>query len=209
MQEQLMIFTRYPEPGKAKTRLIPAVGEEGAAQLHRRMAEHTIAQARSLQKHRPVSIVVHFTGGDRELMQHWLGHDLQYQLQHSGDLGERLTSAFQLAFDQGAKSAIAIGTDCPELNTDLLSEGFNQAETHSLVIGSTSDGGYYLIGLKKLIPELFQNITWGTNLVFQQTLEIAKHLQLKTAYLPMLNDIDRPEDLEFSANALGNLKLLS
>jgi uncharacterized protein len=205
MPEQLIIFTRYPEPGNAKTRLIPALGAEGAADLHRRMTEHTIVQARLLQKHRPISIVVHFTGGSSNQMQHWLGHDLQYHPQHSGDLGDRLIYAFQLAFDQGATNVMVIGTDCPDVTAKLLANGFEKSKAHSLVIGSASDGGYYLIGLQKLIPDLFLNIAWSTNVVLTQTLKIAKHLQLEVAYLPMLNDIDRPEDLENSASSLNNL----
>jgi uncharacterized protein len=193
MQEQLIIFTRYPEAGKAKTRLIPALGEVGAAELHRQMTEATIAKCRLLNR----PICVYFTGGTLEQMQHWLGHDLEYQPQHSGDLGERLTHAFQIAFDQGAKSAIAIGTDCPGLNSQILESAFLNLKTHSVVIGSATDGGYYLIGSSQFVPDIFQNIHWSTEIVFQQTLEIVKRLGLSIAELPVLNDIDRPEDLQY------------
>jgi uncharacterized protein len=205
MQEQIIVFTRYPEPGNAKTRLIPALGTEGAADLHRRMTEHTIAQARLLQQQCSVSIVVHFTGGNSDQMQYWLGHDLQYQPQHSGNLGDRLIYAFQLAFAQGATNVIAVGTDCPDVTAELLATGFEKSKTHGLVIGPASDGGYYLIGLQRLFSDLFTNIAWSTNVVLAQTLEIAQQLQLNVSCLPMLNDIDRPEDLENSANSLNNL----
>lgn len=195
MQEQLIIFTRYPEAGKAKTRLIPALGEVGAAELHRRMTEATIAESRKLQTIRSVSICVYFTGGSLAQMQDWLGHDLEYRSQHSGDLGERLIHAFQTAFDRGAKSVIAIGTDCPDLTSKLLTFAFSELENHCLSIGAATDGGYYLIGLSKFIPSVFQNIAWSTSVVFEQTLEIAKRLDWSIAYLPTLNDVDRPEDL--------------
>ena len=197
MQEQLIIFTRYPEAGKAKTRLIPALGGVGAAELHRRMTETTIATSRELQKIYPVSICVCFTGGSLTQMQNWLGHDLVYQPQHSGDLGDRLTHAFQAAFDRGAKSVIAIGTDCPDLTSEILTLAFTELENHCLSIGAATDGGYYLIGLNQFIPSVFRDITWSTNIVFQQTLETARHLNLSIAVLPTLNDVDRPEDLQF------------
>lgn len=195
VQEQLIIFTRYPEAGKAKTRLIPALGEVGAAELHRRLTEATIAEARQLQIVRSVSICVYFAGGTIAQMQDWLGHDLEYHPQHSGDLGARLTHAFQTAFDSGAKSAIAIGTDCPDLTSEVLTLAFSKLENHYLVIGAATDGGYYLIGLSEFVPSVFQNITWSTEVVFQQTLEIAKQLKLSIAFLPTLSDVDRPEDL--------------
>ncbi len=192
-EKHLIILTRYPEPGKAKTRLIPALGAEGAAALHRQMAEHTVSQARLLDD---VDINVQFAGSDRIQMQDWLGSDLHYQPQSDGDLGDRITHAFQLAFDQGAKFVIAIGTDCPDLNAPLLTLAFQKLIYHDLVIGSARDGGYYLIGLHYAIPDLFQNITWSTSIVYQQTIAIAEKLQLQIAALPTLSDIDRPEDLE-------------
>lgn len=193
VQKHLIIFTRYPEPGKAKTRLIPVLGAQGAADLHRRMTEHTIAQARTTKSDCIVS--VYFTGGTVEQMQHWLGHDLQYHPQHSGDLGDRLIAAFQTAFAQGALSVITIGTDCPAMTSELLTTAFDRLNHHDLTIGAALDGGYYLIGLRRCIPELFRGIAWSTDVVFQQTLTIAKQLELSIFNLPVLNDIDRPEDL--------------
>jgi len=195
VQEQLIIFTRYPEAGKAKTRLIPVLGEVGAAELHRRLTEKTIAESRKLQKFRPVSICVYFTGGSIAQMQDWLGHDLEYRSQHSGNLGDRLIHAFQTAFDLGAKSVVAIGTDCFDLTSNILTFAFTELEIHHLSIGAATDGGYYLIGLNKFIPDVFQDIAWSTDIVFEQTLKIVKRLDLSIAFLPTLNDIDRPEDL--------------
>ncbi|MBD2082214.1 TIGR04282 family arsenosugar biosynthesis glycosyltransferase [Leptolyngbya sp. FACHB-17] len=195
MQEQLIIFTRYPEPGKAKTRLIPALGEVGAAALHRQMTEAMIAQSRKLKNDRSVSICVYYTGGTLIQMQDWLGHDLEYRSQCSGDLGDRLIDAFHSAFDSGARSVVAVGTDCPDLTADVLTTAFLKLNYYNLSIGAATDGGYYLIGLNQFVASIFQGITWSTNLVFQQTLEIAKQLNLSIALLPTLNDIDRPEDL--------------
>jgi hypothetical protein len=196
VSDRLIIFTRYPTPGTTKTRLIPALGAEGAAAFHRRMAEHTLTQARYLHNQQPLSIEVQFTGGDLAQMQDWLGEDVRYRSQSSGDLGDRLTQAFKNAFQENSTAVVAIGTDCPSLSSDLLSLAFKYLKTNDLVLGEAADGGYYLIGLRTLIPELFIGISWSTEVVFQQTLAIAKQSKLSIALLPVLQDIDRPEDLK-------------
>ena len=195
MSQRLIIFTRYPEPGKAKTRLIPALGDAAAAAIHRQMTEHTLVQVKLLQRSLPLSVEVWFAGGDRTQMQNWLGADLIYQPQPEGDLGDRMAQAFQTAFDGGAKAAIIIGTDCPELTDVLLIEAFQALQQTDLVLGRATDGGYYLIGLRRSVPELFRRIAWSTDRVFQQTIDIATHLNLSVNTLPTLTDIDRPEDL--------------
>jgi uncharacterized protein len=195
VSDPLIIFTRYPEPGKAKTRLIPALGDVAAADLHRQMTEQTLAQVKSLQQSHPVSVEVWFAGGDRDRMQNWLGADLQYQPQPKGDLGDRMAQAFQVGFDRGVKASVIIGTDCPELTAALLTAAFQALQQTDLVLGPATDGGYYLIGLRRSAPELFESISWSTERVFQQTVDIASKLNLSLSCLPMLTDVDRPEDL--------------
>ena len=194
-RESLIIFTRYPNPGKTKTRLIPALGAEGAANIGRKMTEHTLNHVKDLQSLRLIAIAVYFTGGNTELMQQWLGANLRYQYQGEGDLGSRMALAFAKAFEEGSKSVVIIGTDCPSLTPKLMEVAFQELAQHDLVLGSAQDGGYYLIGLRRLIPELFTGISWGTSDVLQQTVTIAKQLDLALGYLPTLADVDRPEDL--------------
>ena len=195
MRERLIIFTRYPEPGKTKTRLIPVLGEEGAATLQRQMTEHKLAEVRKLQAFHPLSLEVHFAGGNEQLMQDWLGSNIIYRRQSEGDIGCRMASAFQASFGAGMNRVVLIGSDCPDLNAYLLAQAFQALEQHDLVLGPAQDGGYYLIGLHQLFPELFTGISWSTAEVLQQTQSIAKRLELAVAYLPLLSDIDRPEDL--------------
>jgi rSAM/selenodomain-associated transferase 1 len=204
VQERLVVFTRYPEPGKAKTRLIPALGELGAAELHRQMAEHTLMQVRGLQAVRNLSVEVRFAGGDFAQMQGWLGADLNYQMQGEGDLGDRLFHACQVTFNNGNDSVVMIGTDCPDLDTALLQKAFQELRQHDLVLGPATDGGYYLIGLRRPVPQLFTGIAWSTAEVLQQTVAIAKRLGLAIAYLPTLSDIDHPEDLDIWQGGKGN-----
>jgi uncharacterized protein len=190
-----IVFTRYPEAGKVKTRLIPALGEEGAANLHQKMAEHTISQMRALQRLLPSDIEVWFVGGDLALMRAWLGKDLTYQRQPDGDLGDRMRLAFQSIFDRGYKKAIVVGTDCPGLTTEILAQSFEALEDNPIALGPAIDGGYYLIGLQYSIPELFTEITWSTANVLQDTLKIADGLDIIPTLLPYLADIDLPQDL--------------
>lgn len=195
MLERLIIFARYPEPGKVKTRLIPALGAPGAAAFYRQMAEQTLAQARRLQGQRSLQVEVRFVGGSYELMQDWLGRDLSYTTQGDGDLGARMERSLDAAFGAGVSRSIIIGTDCPDLDAKFMEQAFQSLEQHDLVLGPATDGGYYLIGLRQTVPELFTGIAWSTSVVLQQTVEIAQKLGLAIAYLPTLSDIDYPEDL--------------
>jgi rSAM/selenodomain-associated transferase 1 len=193
--ERLIIFTRYPEPGRVKTRLIPALGAVESATVYRQMVEHTLVQAQKLQFVRPLCVEIRFTGGNRDLMRRWLGTDLMYTVQGEGDLGERMGRSLQSGFNSGATSVVLIGTDCPQLDGTILEQAFQLLQNQDLVLGPALDGGYYLIGLRRYVPELFQDIAWSTSQVLAQTQDIAQGLGLAIADLPPLSDIDQPEDL--------------
>ncbi|HEY9808254.1 MAG TPA: TIGR04282 family arsenosugar biosynthesis glycosyltransferase [Halomicronema sp.] len=195
IKEKLLIFTRYPEPGKTKTRLIPALGAEGATLLHRQLIQHTLNQLPNLLKNRPVEVEVKYAGGTQELMQKLLPPEIKCTPQSEGDLGEKMKNALAETFSKTTQKALIIGTDCPALDPHRLSQAFDQLSHYDLVLGPALDGGYYLIGMQRLIPELFVGINWGTEIVMKQTLEIAQHLNLSYSLLDTLADIDRPEDL--------------
>jgi uncharacterized protein len=195
MLEKLIVFTRYPIPGKVKTRLIPALGATGAADLHRQMTELTIDRLSILQQQRQIAGSIYFDGGDVSAMQNWLGADLDYRLQGDGDLGARMALAIDESFHTGCDRVVVIGTDCPQLTPEILTMAFDRLTDFDLVLGPAADGGYYLIGMNYLYPTLFVNIDWGTSNVFGQTIEIVEKLNLSVAYLPILNDVDLPEDL--------------
>jgi uncharacterized protein len=196
---RLIVFCRYPEPGSAKTRLIPALGPAGAAQLHRRMTERALDRARHLNRRYRIGITVCFTGGTVEQMRQWLGSDLDIAPQARGDLGERLVAAIDGAF-RNAETVVVVGSDCPDLTTEILADAFDGLRTHDVVIGPAHDGGYYLIGLRVPRPELFRGIDWGGDQVFKQTMGAALALGLSVGPLPRLHDIDRPEDLRWAAS---------
>ncbi|NJS09741.1 MAG: glycosyltransferase [Microcoleus sp. CSU_2_2] len=195
VRNKLIIFTRYPAPGKTKTRLIPVLGKEGAANLHRLMAQKTIARALSIENSGRFSVEIYYAGGSQQLMQDWLGTEMIYHNQGDGDLGARMAAAFQNCFDSGIDKVAIIGTDCPDLKAEIISKAFDELERSDVVLGPAQDGGYYLIGLRRSLPELFYGINWGTEEVLAQTRAIAKKFDLKIAELPTLTDIDQPEDL--------------
>lgn len=198
MSETLIIFSRYPEAGKTKTRMIPVLGAVKAAKLQQQMSEHTLNTVRSLQAYRRNLIEVHFIGGNQQLMKEWLGSGVEYIEQVPGDLGFKMYSAFERAFSLNNQRVIIIGTDCPDIDLEILNDAFEALHQQDLVLGAAVDGGYYLIGLNNLnnsIAQLFENINWGTAEVFTQTQTIAAKLNLKVHYLPCLSDVDRPEDL--------------
>ena len=196
INKRLIIFTRYPEPGITKTRMIPALGAVGAAKLQRQMTEYVLAQAQLLPSIDDIAIEIRFAGGDKQLMQAWLGNDIECIAQGEGDLGQKMANSLISAFQNQTKLVVIIGSDCPGLTPALITKAFQQLHLGSdLVLGSAIDGGYYLIGLSRFIPELFTEISWGSAQVFSQTVAVAQSLNLTTAYLPPLADVDRPEDL--------------
>lgn len=208
ISRRLIVFTRYPEPGTTKTRMIPELGKEGAAELQRQMTEHIISRAKALGGKKSVPVEVRYEGGSERLMAQWLGPGLSYSRQGSGDIGLRMGRALQDALGQGCETAVIIGADIPDITTDILQGAFAALCKNDLVLGPASDGGYYLIGVhrrsfKHWHPHLFCGIKWGTEHVLPQTLEIADHLKITYNLLPTLRDVDRPEDLIVWYHAAG------
>jgi len=193
---KLIVFTRFPEPGKVKTRLIPALGEVGAAELHRKMTEYTLKVSQELVHHRLVALDVHYAGADKRQMKKTFGADLCYVRQsRNRELGQRMFYAFKNSFRQGVEKVVIIGTDCPELTAKIILQAFDELTHSSLVLGPAKDGGYYLIGLRNAVPQLFDGIPWGTREVLKRTLEAARRHSLAPILLIPLDDVDRPEDL--------------
>ncbi len=204
-RDQLIVFTRWPEPGTTKTRMIPALGAEGAAQLQREMTEFFMRTAKEFSQNSQSRIEVRYAGGDTSRMNGWLGKGLDFRAQADGDLGRRMDDAFRKAFLAGRRRVIIVGTDCPEISTGILTQALSSLDTHDLVLGPCKDGGYYLIGTNQLTPALFKEIAWGTDQVLSKTREIADRLGLKTKLLEVLDDVDRPEDLSIWERAKAGL----
>jgi uncharacterized protein len=191
----LLLFTRFPEPGKVKTRLIPALGAAGAASLHRQLTNHILEILTPFIKAANSSLHIYFDGAHVQEMQQLFGIDCQYRLQSVGDLGRRMSSAFAVSLEQGGRRVVLIGSDCPGISEKVLNTAFSHLNHYDLVLGPATDGGYYLIGLTEPVPELFRDVPWGTAEVLAITLLRAARLGLRTILLEPLTDIDRPADL--------------
>jgi rSAM/selenodomain-associated transferase 2/rSAM/selenodomain-associated transferase 1 len=200
MPERLIVFTRFPDPGKTKTRLIPQLGANGAARLQRKMTEHIIATAAKVSNRPDLTIEVRHDGGSTGLMQEWLGPQFSYRPQGPGDLGRQMARAFEEAFRDSKGAAVIVGSDIPGISADIIQQAFEGLQKNDLVLGPARDGGYYLIGMKKTIPaetypHLFDGINWGSGEVLSQTLQTARESGLRFVLLESLADVDRPVDL--------------
>jgi hypothetical protein len=193
---RLLVFTRYPEPGKTKTRLIPLLGAEQAANLQRQLTEYTLAQVEQLQRIQRISTVIYYAGGDRSLMTQWLGSQWDLRSQQAGDLGARMAGAFQDAFAENMKKVVIIGIDCPDLTSEILQKAFLSLDHRDCVLGEAIDGGYYLLGMGQFYPALFDAMPWGSDRVFALTRQRMVQMGGSVGLLPRLRDLDRPEDLE-------------
>jgi len=191
-RKTLILFTRFPQSGFTKTRLIPALGADGAAALQRQLTERIVREAQAFNSRSDLALEIHFDGGDAAEMERWLGPHT-FRRQTAGNIGERMNQAFAQAFACGMTPVVLIGSDCPGLSEDILRQAFLALQESDLVLGPALDGGYYLIGLNQPQPFLFDNIAWGTPSVLQQTLTQANSLNVRQ--LAALHDIDRPQDL--------------
>ena len=199
----LVVFTRYPVPGRVKTRLIPALGAERAAALHGELARCTLVAAREARATAGCVVEIHHDGGDPALMAAWLGADVAYEPQVDGDLGRRLRFAAESALARRPGRVVLVGSDCPQLEARHLVDAFAVLAMSDVVLGPACDGGYYLIGLSCPAPELFDGIPWGTDRVLGRTMETIRTSGRKPVLLEPLADIDEPEDLRFLPDALA------
>ncbi len=190
MEGTLILFTRSPVPGKTKTRLIPSLGADGAVNLHRALVERTLVAAKETARKLNLALEIHHTGTSSTMRQ-WLGPDLVFKPQVSGGLGERMLAAL----GQAAAPAVLVGTDCPDLDSKILTQAFIILQNHDMVLGPAKDGGYYLVGGNVVCSDLFAQISWSSDLVLSQSRNRLKAAGLSWAETDLLVDIDRPEDL--------------
>ena len=188
----LLLFVRAPELGKVKTRLAEAVGPEVALEIYIHLLQHTRQVTEKLDTDRAV-----YFADDKVDDGMWPKDIYQHHLQTPGDLGQKMQAAFEEAFAAGYTSVLIIGSDCKQLTQEIIEEAFNALQTHEVVIGPALDGGYYLLGMHKLYPELFQNKVWSTSTVFAETLYDVERLHLSHKLLPELSDVDHIEDVDF------------
>ena len=194
VQNRLLYFVKYPEPGRVKTRLAKVFGYEKAASIYRLIAESNF---KILQSCDDTDLAICFDPPDQEeKIKSWLSGNHQYYPQKGNGLGERLTNAFQDAFEEGAKKALAIGSDTLDLRIDLIDEAFRALKTHDIVLGPSKDGGYYLIGASHFEPSVFHDIPWSTSKVFESTAIRLDERRLSYHILDTLEDLDETSTFE-------------
>lgn len=185
----LLIFTRNPELGKVKTRLAKTVGDETALKIYIFLLQKTHEVSLKVSSDKAIYYSVKIRENDI-----WDTNSYQKHLQMGYDLGSRMQHAFQQSFKDSYQKVVIIGSDLYDLTPEIIENSFIQLDTSDLVLGPAKDGGYYLLGMKKLHPSVFQNKEWGTATVLKETLEDLK--DKKVSLLEELNDVDVYEDIE-------------
>ncbi|HEU0079716.1 MAG TPA: TIGR04282 family arsenosugar biosynthesis glycosyltransferase [Longimicrobiaceae bacterium] len=192
MSDAVLVFVRAPQAGRVKTRLAAAIGEAAALRVYVRLAEHAVAQARESG----AALRVHFTPADAgEAVRAWLGAGAAYLPQAEGDLGERMRSAFEAAFAAGFRRVVVVGSDLPELTAALLRRALDLLDGHDAVLGPARDGGYWLLGLRRPVPEAFAGIAWSTAGVLDRTVARLRAEGIEPALLEPLGDVAEAADL--------------
>ena len=202
-QRRLILFAKVPEPGRAKTRLAPGLGEEGAARLYQAFLDDAIALCGRIEG---ASLEVWASGGAGASAGAWVREyfagrypELPVRLQSGRDLGARLSGAFESSFAAGADHVVITGSDHPTLPSSYLDRAFSALVDAQLVIGPSADGGYYAIGLtRRAWPEaasLFVGVPWSTPAVLEMTRRTARRLGFGHVELPEWYDVDDPAGL--------------
>lgn len=210
MDTCLIVFAKNPIPNQVKTRLIPEVSPEQAASLY---SAFLIDWCETLAELSNIDLVVAYTPAESQSdLQALLGEDIAYIPQTGIDLGERLTSATEWAFENKYNKVILVGSDSPTLPISYIFQAVVGLDTRDVVIGPSVDGGYYLIGfssenLTTTVPSVFQDIAWSTANVFHQTVKRIHAIDATLKLLPPWYDVDTPEDLAFLHAHLSAMRI--
>jgi len=192
---RIIIFTKAAQAGFTKTRLIPALGKQGAANLAKKMLIHTLNQSLEAGVG-PVEMCVTPPPTDSIWREFAVLGDLEYSDQGTGDLGERLSRVTQRVIDRG-ESLLIIGTDCTQLTATHLQRAKESLHNFDSILIPATDGGYVLFGLNFFHASLFESIKWSTDTVYAETTERLETLGRTIKFFPSMNDIDEPKDLKF------------
>jgi rSAM/selenodomain-associated transferase 1 len=191
----ILIFAKAPVAGEVKTRVIPALGAQGAAHLHEQLARRCIAEACSAALC-PVQLWCAPDAAHPFFAHCQKEFGVPLRTQQGEDLGARMAHASRTALET-ASYAVIIGTDCPDLTAHDLRAALDALQQgHDAVLGPAEDGGYVLLGLRRTAPLLFENMPWGTGQVLALTRARLKRLQWRWHELPARRDVDRPQDLD-------------
>ena len=188
----LIVFARAPVLGEVKTRLAAGLGDAATLGIYRQLADRVMAAVRASDGY---SVTIAYTPASAEhVMREWLGPSAVLRPQADGDLGARMARAIGDALASGAERVVVIGTDCPDVDAHVIDSAFQHLATSDAVLGPASDGGYYLIGMSRLHPQLFEDIPWSAPDTLRVTLERARASAISIALLEERRDIDTVDD---------------
>ncbi|MDQ2721203.1 MAG: TIGR04282 family arsenosugar biosynthesis glycosyltransferase [Bacteroidota bacterium] len=197
MNNALLIFLKNLIHSQVKTRLAATLGNEAAINIYKKLLKHT----HTISKNIDADKIVFYSDFIEEDI--WNNKLFKKEIQKGNDLGKRMENAFINAFESEYKKTIIIGTDCLEINKVILESAFSALDNFDIVIGPASDGGYYLLGMKKLHSFFFKNVKWSTDTVLNDTIALCNQHQLGYFLLPELSDIDEEKDLINLKNQFG------
>jgi uncharacterized protein len=195
----LIIFQKNAEIGKVKTRLAATIGDENALAIFQYLVNYTCKFAEKVEADK---FLFYSDYVDNDVV---LPENFKKMTQNGIDLGERMSNAFRKVFELGYENVIIIGTDCYELNAKILNNSFQKLAKNDLVIGPANDGGYYLLGMKKLHEKLFQNKIWSSDSVAYETMKDIEKMQMTCFETEPLNDIDTEQDLGVLTHLLSKV----
>jgi len=200
-RQALFVMAKDPRAGQVKTRLCPPLTPDQAARLYQCFLSDVLDLVAGVPG---VDPVVAFSPAEAraEFSRVTSGRFLLVP-QEGADLGARLENTFRILFQQGYDRVAAVSTDSPDLPAEYLQDAFGRLEEAPVVLGPCPDGGYYLIGLSRLIPELFRDMPWSTERVMPETEARARRLGLNVACLPQWHDVDTAADLDRLMQDLG------
>ncbi len=195
-QNALIIFARYPVLGKVKTRLASCFGKEFALGFYKECSRYLFTIVVRNQNDFFTPFLFCSEKDELNKMINWAGSGFEYYYQEGNDLGERMSNAFNKVFTVGAKKAVIVGTDVPDVSKNLIASTFKLLDEKDFVIGPSTDGGYYLLGMKNLNSNLFSGISWSTEAVLNQTINRITKNNFSFAKLEELYDIDDERSLK-------------
>jgi len=194
-EKAIIVFARLPVEGKVKTRLAKDIGNKNAASFYNVCADHILSEVRKV-KESGVGLFLFYSDKNEDGdIKNWVGDDFYFHSQLGDDLGTRMLNAFRLVFKEGYKKIIIVGTDVPDIDSALLLNAFNELNENEFVIGPSEDGGYYLLGMKTLTVDVFEDMKWGKETVFDSTIEKLDNKKARYKILRKLVDIDTKQDL--------------
>lgn len=191
--QAIILLSKYPEEGKVKARLAESIGAERATQFYRICCDKCFKAVKRIGGIDKFLFINE--SKNKEKTRDWVGDEFKIKFKKGESLGDEMFNSFQTIFQKKYKKIVILGTDIPDLSTDIVIKAFVELEKKDIVIGPSKNGGYYLIGMNEPLKDIFKNINWSSSEVLSQTIDIIKEMNLTYKLLEELMNIDYYQDL--------------